>query len=113
MDLNALGLMYTMKLDFNLQVTHFPTGKKNQNSPKKLNSHHLIAVRHGLSADLSLAVCHINFTQGSCTDIKFPDAFCPTWKGRTKSFSQLPSRAAPASADIWAAVVWTRLAAVL
>lgn len=108
-----LDEMCVMELDFNLQVTHFPTGKKHQNCYQKLNSHHLTAVRQSLLADLSSAACHIDSTQGSCTESKFSNAFCPTWKGRMKSFSQLPSRAAPASAAVWAAVVWTCLAAEL
>lgn len=99
-----LDEMCVMELDFNLQVTHFPTGQKNQNCPQKLNSHHLTAVRQSFSAELNSAACHINCTQGSCTESMFSDAFCPTWKGRMKSFSQLPSHAAPASAMVWAAV---------
>lgn len=99
-----------MELDFNLQVTHFPTGKKHQNCPQKLNCHHLTTVRQSLSADLSSAACHTGSTQGFCTESKFSDAFCPTWKGRMKSFSQLPSRAAPASAAVWTAVVGICLA---
>lgn len=108
-----LDEMCGMELDFNLQVTHFLTGKKHQNCRQKLNSHHLTAVRQSLLAYLSSAACHIDSTQGSCTESKFSNAFCPIWKGRMKSFCQLPTCAAPASAAFWAAIVWTRLAAVL
>lgn len=100
--------MCVMEVDFNQQVTHFPTGKKYL---QKLNSHHVTAGRQSLSADLSSAPCLIGSTHGSCTESRISNAFCATWKGNRKSCGQLPSRAAPASAAVWAAVVWTRLAA--
>lgn len=80
--------MCVMELDFNLQVTHFPTGKKHQNCPQKCNSHHLTAVRQSLSADLSSAACHIGSTKGSCRRASSKMHFVPLGKaGQSPSLS--------------------------